>query len=388
MAFPEAPPPLLVVSIKPSPLPDHNETFWGAHSNLLILGRLWFPQFGILVVAVWIELNIPYVSAKFRSSLLWLVVLTELSEQKVVFIHFINLCCFFPSSSRVWKGLWLSSMSCLTNLSWIFLGKMDSCNDAQARKKRLHVGKWGPWMWLGSCSQGPAPHEVSPLEQIPRVPFALDSGKGSLVLLLGECLLLCSLLHWDLALQNAFSDKLVFRKRRELWSWFHFTLCHFMNQVSIGMETHSASQWPHLDVYSFTWKKNGFKNKINKNEILKKHMIRDTVYMCLELKGAGTFWDTVVSPIPSPSRPQKGTRSSRPLPRAFPCHPPGFTEAWVSTAGTCSQAADGHFFQDSEWAGHPGMLHGWICGIPRFLPGWAWRPPERGGEGRRQYTAS
>lgn len=116
-------------------------------------------------------------------------------------------------------------------------------------------------------------------------------------------------------------------------------------------------------------KKNCFKNKINKNEILKKHMVRDTLYMCLELKGPGTFWDTVVSPIPTPSRPQKGTRSSRPLPRALPCHPPGSTEAWVRTVGTCSQAADDHLFQDSEWARHSGVLHGWICGIPRFLSG-------------------
>ena len=59
------------------------------------------------------------------------------------------------------------------------------------------------------------------------------------------------------------------------------------------------------------------------------------------------------------------------------------TEACVSTPRTCSQAANSHLFQDAERAGHPGVLHGWLCGIPRFLPGWARRPPERGGEGRR-----
>lgn len=90
-----------------------------------------------------------------------------------------------------------------------------------------------------------------------------------------------------------------------------------------------------------------------------------------------------LSPPSSPhNRPQKGTRDSRHLPRALPRHSPRFTEAWVSTTGTFSQAADSCLFQDTEWAGHPGVLHGWLCGIPRFLPRRTWRPPERRGEGR------
>lgn len=34
-------------------------------------------------------------------------------------------------------------------------------------------------------------------------------------------------------------------------------------------------------------------------------MVRDTLCMCLELKGARTFWDSIVSPVPIPTRPQK-----------------------------------------------------------------------------------
>lgn len=74
-------------------------------------------------------------STKTQTNLLGLLVLTELSARKTVFVHYINLCCFFPSSSRVWNGLWLSSMSYSTNPSWIFPGKMDSYYSAQARKR-------------------------------------------------------------------------------------------------------------------------------------------------------------------------------------------------------------------------------------------------------------
>lgn len=88
-------------------------------------------------------------------------------------------------------------------------------------------------------------------------------------------------------------------------------------------------------------------------------MMRDALYMFLELKGA-----------PQPS----GTQFSPPSPPA-----PGVsgiclescaaTEAWVTTTGSYLQAADSRFFQDSEWSGHSGVLHGWLCGILRFLPG-------------------
>lgn len=109
------------------------------------------------------------------------------------------------------------------------------------------------------------------------------------------------------------------------------------------------------------------------------YMVKDTLSMCLELKGIRTFWAAVVSPILTPTRPQMGTRGSRHLPRALPpSGPTGLGEG----RRACSQAADGRLFQDSERAGHPGVLHGWLCGIPRLLPGGAWRPAERGGEGR------
>lgn len=63
-------------------------------------------------------------------------------------------------------------------------------------------------------------------------------------------------------------------------------------------------------------------------------MMKDTLCMCLELKDARTFWDSIVCPIciPIPTRPQKGIRDSHCLPRVLPCCPLApTTEACVST---------------------------------------------------------
>lgn len=74
-----------------------------------------------------------------------------------------------------------------------------------------------------------------------------------------------------------------------------------------------------------------------------------------------------------------------PLPRL--CPHPGPLRGGRAPQGL-RLAADGHLFQDSERAGHPGVLHGRLCGVPGFLPGRARRPPERGREGRSTAMAA
>lgn len=115
---------LSCLCINPSPLADHSEPFrQGPYWNVCF-GKFWVPWLGILLVAVWIESIVPCMSTKTQTKASRTI--DELSGQKAVFIHFINLSSSFFSSSRVWNGLWLSSMNYLTNPSWIFPGKMDS----------------------------------------------------------------------------------------------------------------------------------------------------------------------------------------------------------------------------------------------------------------------
>lgn len=100
-------------------------------------------------------------------------------------------------------------------------------------------------------------------------------------------------------------------------------------------------------------------------------MVRDTLYMCKELKGTRTFCSVIVSPAPTlPRNAIEGNKGFLASEKNPACYPPGpALEVWLSPIGTCSQTANSHLFQDSEWAGHLGVLHGWLCGVSRFLPG-------------------
>lgn len=165
------------------------------HTENAYFGRSWFPKFGILLVAIWIESNM---STKTQTKALSTVGGNWVKWTESSFIHFISLCCFFPSSSRVWNGLWLSSMSYSTNPSWIFPGKMDSSYNARARKREATCWNIRPLDAIRVRQPGtpPAPNFGGwQLEQTP-AGSAHNSEKGSLGLPLGACLLLCSLLCW------------------------------------------------------------------------------------------------------------------------------------------------------------------------------------------------
>lgn len=166
--------------------------------------------------------------------------LTELSEQKMVFIPFINLCCCFLSSSRVLNDLWLSSMSCLTNPSWIFPGKVDSCNDVhQARKGEATHWNTRPPDVISVRQPGTHPRFDTGAD--PRVLFVHNSRKGSVVLLVGECVLLCSQLCWYLPWKMP-SPTNWYLGKGECCDLGSTSLCPCMNQISIGVEAQSASQ--------------------------------------------------------------------------------------------------------------------------------------------------
>lgn len=157
--------------------------------------------------------------------------------------QFLFITLTFPSSSRVWNGLWLSSMSYSTNPSWIFPGKMDPFYSAQARKREVtHRNMRPPRCDWGLAARATLPSQVwQPGQMIhERAAWAC----------LWECQLLCFLLCWHLPLENTSSGKLTFGEKEYCGPGFT-SFCNCTNQISIKYgDTFSASQWPHLDVNS------------------------------------------------------------------------------------------------------------------------------------------